>query len=130
MSFIPSPAHGGDHLVDHGRAVGSLGNAGGRTGRVSACDDGVVNVLSVGNTGGGQHQNVGVDLLPAAAGGFHILRAAGKASANQLTGLSHDDIGVQLGDHAGFHDGVRADDGGQADLLGALDRLFQNAQRH
>ena len=129
MSFIPCFPHGGDHLIDHGRAVGCLGNAGGRTGRVSACDDGVINVLPVGNTGSGQHQNVGVDLLDAAAGSFHVFGAAGETRADQLTGLSHDDIGVQFGDHAGFHDGVRADDGGQADLLGALDRLFQDAQR-
>ena len=59
MSFIPCFPHGGDHLVDHGRAVGSLGNAGGRTGRVSACDDGVINVLPVGNTGSGMGAVIG-----------------------------------------------------------------------
>ena len=52
-----------------------------------------------------------------------------EARANELARLGYDDIGVQLGDHAGLDDGVRADDGGQADLLGALDRLFQDAQR-
>ena len=39
MSFIPSPAHGGDHLVDHGRAVGSLGNTGRGAGSIGAGDD-------------------------------------------------------------------------------------------
>ena len=34
MGFVPSLANGGDHLVNHGGTVGSLGNAGRGTGGI------------------------------------------------------------------------------------------------
>ena len=39
VALVPGLADGGDHLVNHGGAVGSLGNAGRRTGGISAGAD-------------------------------------------------------------------------------------------
>ena len=67
MTVIPCLADGGDHFVHHGGTVSGLGDAGRRTGSVCTGDDGVVNVGAVGDTGGGEHQNVGVHFLDASA---------------------------------------------------------------
>ena len=72
MTRIPGLAAGGDHFINHSGSVGSLSNAGRRTGGICTCDDGVVYILTAGDTGSGEHQNVGVDILNTAGSGFYI----------------------------------------------------------
>ena len=56
MTLVPSLADSSDHFINHCGTVSSLGNAGRGTGSIRTGNNGVVDILTVGDAGSGQSE--------------------------------------------------------------------------
>ena len=83
MTLVPSLADSSDHFINHCGTVSSLCNTRRRTGSISAGNNGVVNILAVGDTGSGQNQNILVNALDA-------LESSGKEIPLNIVTISPD----------------------------------------